>query len=332
MWTGEDAALEVTDGYLCALLGMSSLRSESRLYTRRAGRARWSEGLAKSLFEVHYLGWEPTLLVHLSWDAREGRVVGWERARRPRPRQGWPRPAEDADLRDPVLGARLVDEVMDRLGEAIRVQRIAALPREGAPDIQLFEADLWSPIPGEEILIRVNADTGDLMGWRHAGWFRGGEPPDATARDQEGLCAAVEGLSLFPRGMRRGDGWLSTDRPGHHELLWGRFEDGEEVENDTFYACVNRYTGQVAECMCNWSELAPSLDLDAAGAQVALDRAFKEHFPGAVRCGGLRRMYVEIPGQSVKPRAWVASGVDTSGPVQIAVGNGGEVLRVDSVT
>jgi len=170
------------------------------------------------------------------------------------------------------------------------------------------------------------------MGWRHAAWFRRSEPADIPAKEEEELRSGVETQTLFPKDMRRADGRLSTDRPGHYELLWERSEAGETVENDTFYACVNRFTGRAAECVNNWSTLVPELDLDAGAARAVLANAYAAHFPDAIRCGALRRMYVEIPGQPVKPRAWVANAIDASGPVQIAVGNGGEVLRVDSVT
>jgi len=225
-----------------------------------------------------------------------------------------------------------VAEVEARIQGAIRVERLAAIPVGEPPHTQVFEADVWSTIPGEQVLIRMNADTGDLMGWRHAGWFCRSESSDIPAREEEELRSGVEALALFPQDLRRADGWLSTDRSGHYELLWKRFEKGEEVENDTFYACVNRFTGQAAECASNWSTLSPELDLDAGAARAVLATAYAAHFPDAVGCGALRRMYVEIPGESTKPRAWVANAVDASGPVQIAVGNGGKVLRVDSVT
>lgn len=115
-------------------------------------------------------------------------------------------------------------------------------------------------------------------------------------------------------------------------MLWTRFEQGEEVENDTLYACVNRFTGKAAECVLNWSPLVQELNLDAPAAMEAFEAAFAQQFPGAIRCGMVRRMFVEIPGQTAKQRAWVANAMDTSGPVQITLGSGGTLLRADSVT
>ena len=332
MWTSDQAALAAADQRFCELLGCASLRLEDRLYTRLPQPERWSTGLCKRLFDVQYRGWQPSLRLRLVWDPERQQEVAWNDFPFREPPADWQRDPLASPVTDTVQLERLRRHVQDRLRQSVYVDKWVSHPRRGQPRCTVFEGEIWAAIPNEQILIRLNADTGDLMGWRHAAWFAPGDASEPAGLDEEALRQAVEALALFPRGMARGDAWSSTDRPGHCEMLWRRFEQGEEVENDTLYACVNRFSGKVAECVLNWSPLVRELNLDAPAALEAFAAVFTQQFPGAIRCGTVRRMYVEIPDQAAKRRAWVANAMDTSGPVQIALGSGGVLLRADSVT
>jgi hypothetical protein len=333
MWTNNPTALETADRHLCRLLGLPALRTADRLYTRTAAPERWSDGLAKRLFDVSYTGWQSPRLFRLRWDPQRNAETAWQEFHITEPPIDWHALPQAAPLTDPALRARMVAHVQSHFPQSVQVFDLLSYGRPGRPT--LFDGEIWSAIPGEQILIRLNADSGDLMGWRHNNWFAesAAANPDAPAApDEESLRQSVEALPLFPKGMKRDNAWLSTDRPGHMEMLWKRFEDGEEVENDSLYATVNVATGQVPECVLNWSTLTRDLDLDPTAARQAFLAAFAQEFPGAVRCGTVRRMFIELPGQTTKPRAWVANAIADSGPVQIALGSGGVILRTDSIT
>jgi hypothetical protein len=346
MWTSNHAALDTADRRLCELLGIPAPRTAERLYTRTAAPERWSDGLAKRLFDVIYTGWQSPRLFRLRWDPLRNVETAWQEFHIAEPPIDWHALPQATPVTDSALRARIVAQVQSHFSQPVHLFDLLSYGRPQSPT--LFDGEIWSALPREQILIRLNADTGDLMGWRHNNWFADGTrgvsvgqnqtpsasegPPAPPPPDEESLRQKVESLPLFPKGLQRADAWPSTDRPGHMEMLWKRFEDGEEVENDSLYAAVNVTTGQVPECVLNWSTLTRDLDLDPAAARQALHSAFAQQFPGAVRCGMVRRMFVELPGQTAKPRAWVANAIAASGPVQIALGPGGAILRTDSIT
>ncbi len=331
MWTAKDAALQDADSRLLELLEIDSLRSSGSLYTRVLVAERWSEGLAKNIFEVQYKGWRPWCLVRLVWDSLYQAEAEWQSFEWERPPDDWQKDPAMRAVEAPEERERLRRIIEAKLGQEVEITGFVEYPSSTQDGMQVFEGEVWAAIPKEEILIRLNADTGDLMGWRHEGWFRVEEGEEGLEKGVDELQETVESMPIFPPGLQFEDAWPSTDRSGHLEMIWTRLFQGELVENDALYACVNRYSGRVPECLINWSELDQALDIQADQAVGVLDKAFDQHFPGAVRCGALRRMYVEIPGQTVKPRAWVANAIDDSGPVQICVGKGGAVLRVDSI-
>ncbi len=334
MWTTDPTALETADRHLCGLLGIPALRTAHRLYTRTAAPERWSDGLAKCLFDVTYNGWHSPRLFRLRWNPQLHAETAWQEFPVTEPPIDWHALPQVAPVTDSALRARIAAQVQSHFPQPVQLFDLLSYGRPQRPT--LFDGEVWAALPGEQILIRLNSDTGDLMGWRHNNWFAPESPatPDAPPPpppDLESLRQRVESLPLFPKGLRRDDAWPSTDRPGHLEMLWKRFEDGEEVENDSFYATVNVATGRVPECVLNWSTLTRDLDLDPAAASLAFQTAFAREFPGAVRCGRVRRMFIELPGQSAKPRAWVANAIADSGPVQIALGPNGAILRTDSL-
>ena len=328
MWTSDPAALETADRHLCQLLGIPALRTAERLYTRSPAPERWSDGLAKRLFDVTYTGWQSARLFRLRWDPIRHLETAWQEFHVTEPPIDWHELPQAAPVANANLRDRIAELIQTHFPHPVQLFDLLAYGKPQRPT--LFDGEVWAAIPGETILIRLNADTGDFMGWRHNNWFAE-SPADAPPPDEESLRQIVESLPLFPKGLRRGDAWPSTDRPGHFEMLWNRFEDGEEVENDTLFATVNAATGRVPECVLNWSPLTRDLDLDPAAASQAFLAAFDREFPGAVRCGTVRRMFIELPGQSAKPRAWVANAIADSGPVQIALGTAGAILRTDSL-
>jgi hypothetical protein len=328
MWTNEKAAIETVDQSLFELIGISSLQGNEWLYTRNPRPERWSDGLAKNLFEVVYHCWRPWQLTRFLWDPKTETLGDLETFNIDHPPADWaPSGQAVADERQMSV---LRSGIQARLGQEVRISHLNQRPLLPTEEKTTFESRLWTVDPKEEILIRHDADTGALLGWRHATWFSD-EPGPATDQPVGNLNDVVEALDLFPQGMKPIDDWPASDRGNHHELLWTRYHEDEEVENDTLFASVNRQTRRVAECVLNWSDLDHDLDLDSDEAASALDVAFAQHFPEAVRCGIPRRLYIELPGQTKKKRAWAANAIDDAGPVQICIGNGGQVLRVDSV-
>jgi hypothetical protein len=328
MWTGEEAAIQAVDQRLFELIGISSLRGSDLIYSRKVLNERWSDGLTKNLYEVIYRSWQPWQLLRSLWDPKSQTLSDLETFRWDSPPADWKISGQAVD--DEIQLSMIHSRIQARLGQEVQISDLSEESSVLSAGKITLECRLWSAVPNDEILIRHDADTGALLGWRHATWFDD-EPGPALDQPADDLNAVVEALDLFPQGMRQADQWPASDHANHHELLWTRFHEDEEVENDTLYASVNRKTRQVAECVLNWSGLDHDLDLDSQGALAAFDAAFAQHFPGAVRCGALRRLYIEIPGQTRKKRAWAANAIDDAGPVQICVGNGGQVLRVDSV-
>jgi len=329
MWTSEEQALKTADRHLLDLLGIPALRTDTHHFTSALEPERWSDGLAKNLVDVRYRGWELTAILFLETDVDADEVFEW--TTRPPTVVGDPPPGATPVV-DPERLVRVLDHVKGQHGGEHRVEGLIELPSDPGADECVFRGRLFEPAEREEVLIRLNGDNGLLMGWRHEGWFFAPGDPVGPSRSVDELQDQVEALPVFPQGYRAIDEWPSTDRPGHHEMLWGRYEKDEEVENDTLYASVNVHTGRAAECLVNRSDLDADLDFDAGAAMTAADPASAADFPGAVRCGAPRRMNVEIPGETVKPRAWIFNATDDSGPVQIALGCGGKLLRVDSIT
>jgi len=330
MWTTSRHALEAADRRICELLVRRSLEEGGRLYTREPQPERWSDGLSKSLHEVIYRGWQPLALCRLILDRVTGSLRGWKTFDPKEPPAGWQAAARAKPVKEKAKLQWLERHVEHRIGRPVPISGFVEYPAPERTSRSVFEGTAWEPIAGETILIRHNSETGDFMGWRHEAWFNR-EPGPFPAIPVQELQASVEQSPLFPPGMRFVDHWPSGDRAGHHELLWVRYHEGEEVENDTVYVSVSLVDRRIAECVINWSPLDQNLDLEPGAAFAAFPEAFDRHFPGSLRCGTPVRKYIEIPKQSIKPRVWAASAIHDSGPVQICIGNGGRVLRVDSV-
>jgi hypothetical protein len=330
LWTREPEALAAADRMLAAILGVERLEGERRIYLREEPKVSWSEGLAKSVLEVLYRGFDL---------AGEARIV-IDPAIPGEPRAHVFRPGEAPSIAPHRVPSKLRPEDRERLRLAacraleesdVALRSVQAFPESDRPRHVLVVGAAFVPAPHESIRLKIDADTGRFLAYRHDGWFCRGKADPALLEGTERLLGAVEASPFFLAGARRADTWDATDVRHHVEALWKRFEGGEEVENDFVYASVNRLTGCVAELTVNRSDLEPELGLGPEDADRALERAFAKHFPSARRCGFVRRMFVELPGRARKPRAWVANGVNAVGPVQIAVGDSGDVLRVDSV-
>ncbi len=304
MWTDEKGALEQADAHIFELLKISSLRPAGRLYTRTTSGERWSSGLSKNLLDVSYRGWRPSLLCRLRWVETDGYAAGWEFMEPESMPVGW-QGAPDAE---PVEGAEdlqwLAEEIEKEINKELKQdmnKRVAVTdfikyPLESSRTTNVYEGLVWEAIPREEIALKLDADTGTLMGWRHEGWFHEGPERSNPLSPQE-LQQRVESLPLFPAGMKFKEGDASADRAWHQEMTWSRTFEDELVENDFVYASVNRFTGQVADVVFNQSILKQELDLEGEQAAELFEGAFAQEFPDAIRCGMLTRMYVEISGQ-----------------------------------
>jgi hypothetical protein len=236
----------------------------------------------------------------------------------------------------PLSSPALAAETVDRLSRAIaadlgprQVTDAHEVKRGDAADLVWIEANLWRPVPREEIRLRFNADTGAFMGWRHEGWFWSGDAVPNSLPDPQTFWDRIERMPLFIEGAQRTEAWAATDNPVHHEFLWTRYVGDVMVENDFVSASVNRATGRVAEFSVNLTPLDADLELSQEAAEQIFQRDFPQRLPDAVRRGRLKKVYLEIPGRRAKTLAWVASAIDRGHPAQIAVGRGGEVLRVD---
>ncbi len=185
--------------------------------------------------------------------------------------------------------------------------------------------EAWSKLPEDKTRLRFEAGSGQFIDWLHNPWCRGIGAPCPEEDEAREVVEAREG---FSEGYHFHESWPDTSTPSHRILIWKRYVDGDLVEHDTAYANVRGGDLEIAQLLTVVSPLDAGLDLNEEAGDDALGDAFREQFPDSVRCGTIRRVYILLEDEPVRRLAWVGNAIDQGRPLEVAVGSGGEVLRV----
>lgn len=340
LWTGEDEILRLADERYEAVIG--PLNGPERRAVRFL-RTRHSGGLDLDVVEVRYLAFGRTGVLRLSLTVDSAPHVppetAWEIVTGARP-EAWGEPPEgeigrvwEDTLNATLTAAHPEIESTDwsryegPLGVSDRIEAHGWRWVEDPPGSlrHRVEAQIWSQVPGDTTRLRFEAGGGEFIDWLHHPWL---SPNGATCPGEDEAREVVEARAEFPDGYRFHESEPDSHSSSHRDLYWKRYGDGDLVEHDTAYASVRGGDLEIGQLLAVASPLDPRLDLNEGAGDAALGDAFRERFPDSVRCGEIRRVYVQIEGERTRRLAWVGNAIDQGRPIEVAVGSGGEVIRV----